>query len=110
MKKIPKNLKLNKKYPPIYGYVSIPMFTKAIDHEDFPVCSSCGARIYNPLFYEDKSLDMCGPCITGESDTVMWHKEEIDERYEDEEFNQKIKGLIKLKKQNDKKKRITSKN
>lgn len=74
---------LNKKYPPIHGTLTIEKFDKLVDHDSFPKCDCCDQPIYNPNFYE---MDMCGPCTTGESATIMWHEDEIDGRYSDKEF------------------------
>lgn len=65
----------NKNNPPIWGLLNIEQFEKLVDDESFPVCESCGSRIYNPEFYpENNPTGMCGPCTTGESETLMIHE------------------------------------
>lgn len=61
-------MKYNKKNPPKWNQLSLEEFEKQVDHKSFPKCSSCGNPIYNPDFYEE---EMCGPCMTGESRTLM---------------------------------------
>ena len=80
--------KLDVKYPPVHGLLSAEEFMRFVDHESFPKCTCCGQPIYNPDFYEDEDLDMCGPCTTGEADTIMWHEDEIDDRYASKEFEE----------------------
>lgn len=72
--------KYDKKHPPIYGSLCLKDFEKRVNHNDFPKCTSCGNPIYNPEFYEESEYgpDMCGPCTTGEADTVMVHEEDLD--------------------------------
>lgn len=61
-------MKYNRNNPPPYGKLTAEQFLKQVDMDSFPVCSSCSSPIYNPAFY---NKDMCGPCTTGESKTIM---------------------------------------
>jgi formylmethanofuran dehydrogenase subunit E len=38
--------------------------------KDIPKCDACGNPIYNPDFW-DTGLGMCGPCTTGEANTLF---------------------------------------
>ena len=66
-------MKYNKQNPPIYGEISLEDMEHNTDHKSFPKCSVCENPIYNPDFYDEK---MCGPCMTGEAETVMQHRED----------------------------------
>ena len=82
-----KKNKLNKKYPPVLNTLTLEQFKRSVDVESFDTCETCGQPIYNPNFYlEVNSTGLCGPCCTGESKTIMWSMNEIDERYLDKEF------------------------
>ena len=74
---------LNKNFPPIYGTLSIEQFERMVNKNSFDKCEACGQPIYNPNFYHEvkDSTGLCGPCCTGEAKTIMWHKDEIDNRY-----------------------------
>ena len=60
--------KYNKENPPKWCELDITEWDRLVDEKSFPICSCCGQRIYNPEFYEE---EMCGPCMTGESRTIM---------------------------------------
>ena len=60
--------KYHKGNPPRFGELSVEEWDKEVDHKSFPKCSVCKNPIYNPEFYAE---DMCGPCMTGESETIM---------------------------------------
>lgn len=66
---------INKKYPPVAGTMTVEQFEKGVDIDSFPKCSSCDNPIYHPDFYEE---EMCGPCTTGEADTLMLQQDEVD--------------------------------
>lgn len=73
-----KNFIYNRKNPPYYGELTIEDFEKLVDVEDFPVCDCCGQPIFNPEIYDDPqvmALGMCGPCLLGEADTIMIHRD-----------------------------------
>jgi hypothetical protein len=68
MAKPTKKYKYNKQNPPHWCEVDITEWEDLVDEKSFPVCSVCNSRIYNPDFYDE---EMCGPCTTGESRTLM---------------------------------------
>jgi hypothetical protein len=65
----------NKKYPPVAGTMTVEEFEASVDSDSFPKCSVCENPIYHPDFYDE---EMCGPCTTGESETLMLQEDEVD--------------------------------
>lgn len=63
---------------PFWGQLTARQWQKMVDEDSFPICSSCENPIFNPGFYPDDNGDMCGPCTTGESDTLLQHSDEFE--------------------------------